>query len=47
MLYRVTVRREWTVVVEAESSEDAEVEAIQETRFENSDDEEVISIEKA
>jgi len=46
MLYRVTVRREWTVVVEAESPEDAEVEAIQETNSENPDNEEAISIEE-
>ena len=46
MLYRVTVRREWTTVVEAESPEDAEIEAIQETKFENPDDEEAISVEK-
>ena len=46
MLYRVTVRREWTTVVEAESPEDAEIEAIQETNFENPDNEEAISVER-
>ena len=46
MLYRVTVIHEWTTVVEAESPEDAEVEAIQETSSEHPDNEEAISVER-